>query len=404
VVRLILAVVLTAIAAPDTGWSQEKDAAPHPDLRVQPVSLQGLLRFFESYKGGTVPEAIVIKLIEIYGLDFRPTAEDLARLRSASASDDLLNALEAARKPPLPKPAPTDGYLSVTCEPVDCEVRLNGDAAGTTSHGLLPWIKRPQGAVTVTAARDGYEAAQGPQEIRIQPNEIARVEFVLKPTHAALVTEGAALFKRMLEALGEGPEMTAFRATGILSLQAAGGQRAEWSVAEWLQFPDMARFEISRLREKYQITRTDSGLVWKKRPKSRDTQQEVEEGIRLLLDGRLATVLKQLREPGLTMVATGLVFGIDNPAAVRTEGGAKTYTVTLDARDRPGEIRVESADRDADLRILYSDYVAQAGVAYPQTTQIIRSDGASGVEARLEMTPMDPSQNQRSSHKPWFRR
>jgi hypothetical protein len=369
------------------------------------ISFEGLLRFAVSYKGDAAGEAMVVRLIEMYGLDFRPTPEDLAKLRGASASDALLKAVRAARMPVLPpKPVVKDGHLAVVCEPVDCDVRLNGAPAGTTRNGVLPVMTLPQGPVTVSAVRASYDAVQAKQEALIWAGEIARVEFHFKPSHEALASAGAALLQRMCEALdAAGAGVKTFRAKGTVYLQDRGGHRTAWTLTEWLQSSDSARFEFARLRERYEITQSAAGFVWKKRPKIGNTQETLEEMIRLLAEYRFASVVDEFRSPGMTAVAADLAFGIDRPAAFRVESGATAWAVTLDAANRPSEIRVEPSARAASLRIVYSDYVQQEGLSYPMTTQIIRPDGVSGIEARLEFAPADPAQTTARKRRLWRR-
>lgn len=400
--RRTLTTLLTLMAVTPIFSSQQTDTAARGDSHGPGISLQGLLRFVQNYKGDTVPEAMVIKLIELHGLDFRPTPQDLARLKQSSASDALLQAVAAARKPPA-KPVANDGHLAVVCAPVDCDVSVNGAPAGRTSHGLLPLITRPQGVVTVTAGSDRYDAVQGTQEARIRPDEIVRLEFQFKPSRAALLSAGASLLQKMFDSLGdEATGLSTFRATGSFYLQDAGGDRLAWSMKEWLQLADTARFDVSRFRERYQIARSEAGFLWKKRPKARERQEALEEAIRLIADCQLAKLVKQFREPGVTAVAVDLVPGIEHPPAYRVEGGPTAYLVTLDAAYRPSQIRIESPNPDAGLSILYSDYTERAGLRYPQTIQIVRPDGAGGVEARLDIGPADDSPYNRRKER--FRR
>ena len=384
---MILTIFLGLIAMPPPVSSQRKDTGPGGDFRAPGISLQGLLRFFQSYKGDPVAEAMVIRLIELYGLDFRPTPVDLTELKQASASEALLEAVSAAHKPPA-KAVVNDGYLAVVCEPVDCDVWVNDAPAGRTNRGLLPLITRPPGKITVAAASDNHEAIQGRQEAEVRPSEIIHIAFRFKPSQTALLSAGAALLQKMLDSLGvEGSEPGTFRATGSFYIQDAGGRRVAWSVREWLHLADSARFDVSRPRERYQITRTDTGFTWKKQPKARETQDALEEAIRLMMDTQLARIVRQFREPGVTAVAEDLVPGIEHPAAFQVKGKPAIYSVTTDSAYRPSEIKVESSNPDAGFSIMYSDYMQRDGFLYPQTTQVIRQGGAGGVEARLDIRP-----------------
>src|SRR5260370_12191044 len=97
------------------------------------ITLEGLSGFVKQFKGQKIPESMVIKLIEMYGLAFRPTSGDLEKLAASGATPSLIHAVEVARKPPLPPPPVVrQGGLSVACLPVDCEELLNGKTGAST--------------------------------------------------------------------------------------------------------------------------------------------------------------------------------------------------------------------------------------------------------------------------------
>jgi hypothetical protein len=428
--RLVaVAGILATLAALPCASFQKQDSNldPRPQSTLV-ISLEGLLRFLGNFKGNDSSEAMAIKLIEMYGLGFRPTPEDMGKLREASASEDLLKAIESARMPPA-KPIVKQGRLTVGCEPVDCDVWLNGNPIGATSHGQTPLITLTEGPVTVSASKTNYDPSESKQVALIRQNELTRVEFQFKISRAGLLEIGAGLFQQMRRSMGASAEQTGLqhggvlsnltsarpgdsrpggsdaangsspeqesnglRAAGTLYLHDSGEHSTAWSVVAWFWEGNESRFELSRLRERYVLTRTKGGDSWNRARKT-ELARELEAGIRLVVDGQLPRLMERLGDPGLTMIAVDFPFGNENLPVFRAEGGPQVYLVTLDAACRPSEIRVESPGPGAGLRMLYSDYVQQGSAYYPKTTQIILPNGTQGVEARFDTVQIGSSQN-----------
>ena len=392
--RCIIIGILSSTLAIPLCIAFDQDFDLHVDSRTTDtvtVSLDGLLRFLKKYPGDDVSEAMAIKLIELHGLSFRPTVEDLVKLKRASASNDLLKAIEAAKKPP---PVASKGSLAVACRPVDCAVLLNGKLIGTTADGVLPPITISEGPVIVAATRTSYEPDQRTQKILIRQNETTHIEFTLRPTRSALVAAGATLFRQMLDSLGPAADVSTdvVRAAGTFYVQDHEGRRVSWSVVAWLRARGEARFDVSRIQERYQITRTEAGYVWKRAPKTKEAR-DLEDGIRLAMDEQLPRVIQHLKDPDYTMVAADLVPGSPSTAILRAEASSGTYIITLDSAHRPCEIELESSGLSSGLRILYSDYTQERGVFYPKAMQIILPDRAGGVEMRFNTVQAGLSEN-----------
>ncbi len=346
--------------------------------------------------GDDSAQAMAIGLIEIYGLGFRPTHEDIEKLKAASASESLLTAIETAQIPPLPPPKP--GTLAVSCEPVDCDVILNGRSAGSTSRGHLPWISLPEGPFTVSVSKTNYDVTEPKRNAAIRPNELTHMEFRLKISKAGLAELGAKRFQLMRQAM-RGPsaananEVSAWpftgiegdqlRAAGTLYLHGQGGRRTVWSVVAWFQREHAARFELSRLREKYVLTFAGGGFSWNRNFRG-DEATEIEEGMRTIGEAQLPALMERLADPGLIMTAPDSIPGREDKTTFRAEGKSQNYVVTLDSGNRPSEIIIEPAGQSPSRRILYSDYADLAGSLYPKTMQIFFPDGARGIEARFD--------------------
>src|ERR1700693_100323 len=268
-----VACLLAIFAALPCASFQKQDFSADRGPRLQSalvISLQSLLTFLGSSKGDRSFEAMAIKLIEMHGLSFRPTAEDLETLRKASASEDFLKAIGTAG---TPVPVVKHGRWAVGCEPVDCEVWVSGNLMGTTTRGEIPWITLPEGEVIVSAAKTNYDSIQGKQEGPIRQNELTRIKFQFKISRAALMATGAKLFQLMRRSIRAGEneaaagapakqEGIALRSAGTLYLHNSAGHCTVWPVVAWFLDGHEARFELSRFHERYALTVTATGYSW----------------------------------------------------------------------------------------------------------------------------------------------
>ncbi len=369
--------------------NQRVDSQPPPRLHI---TLSGLLKFLENHPADNAAESMVIKLIEIHGVSFRPTADDLVALKQANASTELLRAIAGAKMPPIPEKK--NGSLAVLCEPVDCTVWLNGTAIGDTSAGVLPLTTVREGVVRVAATRRDYEADRETIEVLIHPEETTRLEFKLRPSREALIAAGTSLFKRMLGSLGAAPGLSfnALRASGTLFVDSAGKPRTAWSLVATITNDHTASFEATRGKQKYQITRTLVGFVWKKTPKTKEAQ-DLEGAIRIAMDEQLPFLLQRLKGPDVLMIAPDLTIGDPMVPVFRAEASWGTCVITLDAAHHPSEIEMESSGLSSGLRIRYSDYKEENSLIYPRETQVILPDRSGGVELRFDKVQVNPSED-----------
>lgn len=386
-------IALALLACSLQGQSESTVQSPHSKSALN-ISLQSLLGILTKYGNSDDAQAMAIGLIKIYGLGFRPTPEDIEKLKAASASENLLKAIETAKLPP-PKPVLKQGLLAVNCEPVDCDVSLDGRLMGSTTHGHLAWISHIEGPVSVSVKKENYEAAQGTTEAVIRPDELTRIDFDLKVTRAGLLEIGAQRFQQMRQAISPHSESNGVdaaarpaaqndsngvRAAGALYLHGPQGRWVVWSVVAWFGKGRTARFELSRSREKHILSATETGYSWDRAFRSNDAQ-ELEDRLRLLAGGELPELMERLSAPDLTIIALNSVGSLP---AFRAEGKSQSYGVVLDAANRPTKITMDTADPVSAHTIFYSDYVDLGGSAYPRTTQIMLPDGASGIEARFD--------------------
>jgi len=329
-----------------------------------------------------VADAMVVKLIENFGLSFRPTADQISALRNAHTPLTILTAVETAHMPAPPTPKTKDGALSVTCAPVDCDIAANDRLVGRTSGGVLPWITLPPGRVVVTAASRNYEAVDSRREVVLQPGERTYLAFRFEPSPAYRSEVGAQLYRQMLEALGtsESKPPETIRASGTLYIRDDSGAVSPWSIVAWIRGQDIIRMEVSRLQERYELIGSGSGFSWKKRPRKKDAGQ-LQEAAAALAGSLLPRRIEPLKGEGMRIAAND---SANEPTArFRAQGAEAAYTVTLDSSSRPSRIQREHEAGARDATFLYSDYVEEDGILYPRAIHVLFDGSQWGIEARF---------------------
>lgn len=328
-------------------------------------------------------EFTLINRIAKYGLSFKPTEEDLEAFRKNGGSEKLITVVQNARKqpereppppPPPPLPLPKEGHLTVGCQPAECNVSVNASPFLPTKDGVLPQTL-PEGLATVTVNKEDYEPDQKQQVADVKENKPARLDFKFKVSNAALERVGGRLFRQMIDALG-GP--AGLKASGVIrgagTLKSyADGKITEWDLATFIELPANGYFILSGRGQKYEVSRTDSGFVWK--PQGAEVR-ELEDCLRWIQDFQIANTVGRLQGTSFKMVADQLVPAEGHPVVIRATNGSETYKIALDPDFRPSEITLESTGLDSGLRILYTDYTKLGSSYYPRHAQVILPDAS----------------------------
>ena len=351
----------------------------------KPFSFDRLAKGVDGIRARVFTQQALINRIKEFGLAFRPTPEDLEKLKELGASPKLLSAIESASQPPVreivatpppPPPVVREGLLAVTCTPVDCAVFVGAKRIDMTSRGHLEGIKLPVGTATVAVAADGYEADPKTKLLTITENGLTSIDFKLKPTQRTLEKAGGELFQRMVDALGgkEGLKETGFvRARGTALVYDRGGKPVAWSLAMLIKDRDKAKFSVTRDGQKYNVAFTDEGYRWSKTPKCEEVQG-LEDVLRLVREYQIGAVIDRLGKGQISLVAERVPPGSGEAVVLRSDGSPNSYVITLESEFRPKEIRLESSGLGAGLKILFSDYVKQGKSFYPKVTQIVLPD------------------------------
>ena len=255
VCRRLLTECLVAFCffASGTHAQEHRSESSHP---VQPaVTFDGLAHYLQHGVREKEADAILIKLIERFGLAFHPTPEQLSRLQNLAASQPLLTAIASARFP-APAPAPPEhGALSITCEPLDCDLWSNDAPLGRTTGGVLPWVRLRPGPVTIVASRADYDSPPDRQEFVLAAGERRKIAFATEPSRTYLSGLGARLFEHMLRTVGSpaATQSRSVRAVGSLYLRERDGRITSWSISAWIRGTELVRLDASRLNERYTV-------------------------------------------------------------------------------------------------------------------------------------------------------
>jgi hypothetical protein len=386
-----------------------KKPAP-PEVRQAPYSMEALLGLIGKSKttNPVLPPKAVINLVKKRGVEFEPTRERLDQISKEAGSgpfaDELIKAILEKAGVPAPPPAseaapqqppkPREGRLTVICKPVDCVVFADKTQIGTTTKGELKDHVLSEGKVTVSATSKDYTPDKQGQVVEIKDNDSVQVDFAFKVDPAALREKGNSLLAGMIAALGGEAalkEAGFFSANGRLDVHNKAKEEVKWPFSAIIKYPSSARFDISKNTKKYQVVKTDSGFSWKPNPKGQEFD-ELEDGLRLLLDNYITKLVDLLRGSGVKVEAEKLTTGPGEDVAFRVEREAYKYRVILNSESRPKEITLESGGLTSGLKILLSDYHKQAGAFIPMTTEVVLPGaGMRGVIVRYEKMDLNPS-------------
>lgn len=339
------------------------------------VGFDGLIQYLRESSRDPESDAVLVKLIERFGLAFRPTPDQLTRLRNAANSSTLAIAIEGARLPP-PPPALLDAAVSISCAPIDCELSINGSSAGRTQGGTHPWITLRPGPVTIAASDPNYESAQSRHDLVLAPGELQSIAFKFVPSRRYLTDAGRSLLQGMVDALGKASDAhsAAVVASGTLYLRDANGRTVLWSLRALIRGSELVRLDLSRLNELYTFPWTATRA--KKRPPKYPPALEA-------VAARLGSAV--LSRQILLLTAPGTSAEASNPPqpVLRVKGADSSYLVTLDSLFRPLRIENENAPSTDSPTYMYSEYSQLDGELWPGIIQVITSSPGLTFEVRF---------------------
>lgn len=371
--------------------------------RDQGISRDAILKWLDAKKQNRnlFNEYTLISRIRIEGLSFEPTEQDKDEFRKRGGSEKLIAEIDHATRhlaePPTPPshklqepPIAKQGILSVSCKPVDCDISIDGNPAGSTANGELS-INLKEGDFVVSVVKSDYDSDRKREKITIKDKATTPVEFTLTPSRAALEATGAKLFQQMIEAVSGKvgvKESPIIRGTGELNCYDGNGKQTSWDVTLLLKAPDKGRFAVGRGAQKYEVARTEKGMEWSKDVSGSDFES-LDFSLRQLPRYQLSEVLRRLQSTSFRIISEELTPF--QSVTLHAEGGSESYAITLGADIRPREIVEEAGGLDKGLRIRYSDYAKQGSAFYPMMMEVILPDTKKhGLEMRFSKIELNP--------------
>src|ERR1700730_12446494 len=195
-----LALLAAPQAAPPDRKSPGVRKINDPFLSGAPFTFEQVLRLLAQ---DAIPLRRRKEAIQNRGLAFSPSPEEIDKLKSIGASDEILKLIKGKAMPvavTLPPKPPPAGRIALTCAPAQCDIRLNGTSLGPTQGGILELAALAPGAWAVDFKKDGYIGSQS--FVAVEAERTTPVSAVLTPNRATQEAFGAELFRKVVLVLG----------------------------------------------------------------------------------------------------------------------------------------------------------------------------------------------------------
>lgn len=349
------------------------------------LTLDGMLQLMHLFKIGYRTEQQTIDLIS--GADFEFTPENVAALRKAGATDAILNKIRSVA--PAPPAAPT-GTVSIRCLPAECDVKINGEAAGTSVGGHFTRSGVPAGQASLEFEHAGYASQK--QTVKIAPKASTAVSVTLEPTSETKAALGRRLFQAILAAAGD-PSLEKFAALsgggGLTTF--ASGKSNEWNFHfaavkdnEMDLEADTAAgggWAIQCVGEKCDKLPKGGILAGPKKTAKKPVALDLENNLRIFAQYQFAAVLRALKQPGIHFTTSSLDG--DSERHLRADAPDTVYEITTGSDALPSVVTFTPKSGLGAVNIVFADFALAGQVRYPKRTQI-RLASQDGIEVRLD--------------------
>lgn len=326
------------------------------------------------------------------GVAFALSADTLAKIEAAGASDDILDVIKSKAKPVAPappKPAPK-GMLSLTCAPAECQVSLNGTSLGPTAGGKLDVAGLTPGNWVIDFAKPGFSVHQS--NILVEPAKTATVAVTLDPDPATLEGYGKQLFEKMISALGgeDGLKiMASVQATGSATLWEHGGAGVRWTLL-MRNRPDRGLFQAKAGRILHEVMFEGTEFKASKNL-SGDDALELPTDFGMVRDNQLPTLMARL-ESGEYKFTAGHPEPVPGEEySIVADSVTDKISIGLDSELRPQRVKITTGAGLGSTLITYSDYVQNGNAFYPKTMLIKPEAGQQGIEVRFDKVELNPN-------------
>ncbi len=393
--RILLVIALFALAAALCG-AQPAARAAHAAkpgdsfLSGEPFTLDQVVRIIGQ---DAIPLRRRKEAIENRGVDFSMSPATVARLKSAGASEEVLDLIKSKARPappspPAPPKPPVQGSIDVTCAPAECEVALNGAASGSTNNGALELPGILPGNYVIDLARAGYVTRQN--TIAVEAGKTATVSATLDPTRETLESFGTALFQKMLQALGGEDaikELSAIQAAGSTTVATSDGRSIRWTLRLRTR-GDKALFQATAGAVTYEVLFAASEFTASKSLKGQDAL-ELPTAFGLIRDSRIAALISRVNRQEYKMLAANAEPAPGAEYALTAESGTDKISIGLDGDLRPQRVHITTETGMGSLLITYSGYTQVGHAWFPKVMQVKPDGQQRGVEVHFDSVDLD---------------
>ena len=327
--------------------------------------------------------------IQARGIDFAGTPEELDKLKAAGATDDMLELIKSKAKATTvaaahvaPKPAPT-GSMTLNCAPSECNISLNGKSIGLTLGGKLEVSKLTPGKWVVDFTKDGYLGHQN--TVTVETDKVASISATLEPNRGTLEAYGAALFKKMLQAIGgdEGVQALAgVQAVGSTTVWTRDGSSVRWTLL-LRNRPDRALFQAKAGNILHEVEFSGSQYNNSKNLKGSDAL-ELPTQFGFIRDAMLAAVITRLQNPEFKIMASHPSPVEGEEFTLLAENSAEKVSIALDDQSRPVRVKIATTTGAGSATIAYSEYFKGDKAYWPKSVQIKPDGWQHGIDVRFD--------------------
>jgi hypothetical protein len=396
---LLKAFFLAALAVCFASRIVAADPKPHsgkddPFLNGAPLTFEQVLKLAGQ---DAIPLHRRKEAILSRGIDFPLSQDQVDKLKAAGASEEILKALRSKAKPlaaiappPPPKSDPM-GTAAITCAPAECDISVDGTPLGPTKDGRLEIIKRP-GKLVIDFSENGYLGRQS--TVMVEADRTVPVTVVLDPSRVTLEGFGAALLKKVVEAVaGEDGlrELTTVQATGSLTIWSREGSSVRWTLF-MRNNPDRALFQARAGNILHEVAFNGSEFTASKNLKGQDAL-DMPTDFGFIRDYQVSAVLAKVSTPQFKVVASHPLPAEGEEYSLVADNGTEKYSFALDGQLRPRKVQISTSTGVGSVLISYSDYFKGENASYPKTVQIKPDSSPHGIDVRFDSVDLSPKLN-----------
>ena len=245
----------------------------------------------------------------------------------------------------------------------------------------------PAGRWAVDVSKDGYISRQN--MVSVEADKTARLTTVLDPSSATQEALGAALFQKVVEALGGEAglkQLASVQATGSTTI-ARDGNSVRWTLL-MRNRPDRALFQARAGAILHEVGFVGNKFMASKNLKGQDAM-ELPTDFGFIRDNQVPALIARLRNPRYKLVAKRTVPASGEEFHLFAEANTEKIAIGLDSELRPQRVRITTETGVGSATITYDDYFNDGNAPYPKTMRIKPDNRTRGIEVRFDTVELN---------------